>query len=113
MVKARPRVRYSKRPYADDKTVTAKAFAELLSSTDLCFYCGLPAINKHVDHMVPISRGGPHSMVNLVVACRPCNLAKKAKSFDRWVEEVPSRRRAAVLREYRSRFGDERQSVLL
>lgn len=36
-----------------------------------CHYCGAPATT--VDHVVPISVGGRHSVVNTVPACRPCN----------------------------------------
>lgn len=33
-----------------------------------------------VDHVKPLSKGGPHMLANLRPACRPCNLAKS----DRW-----------------------------
>lgn len=31
------------------------------------------------DHVVPLSRGGPHAADNLTVACRRCNRSKGAK----------------------------------
>jgi len=40
-----------------------------------CQYCGSPAEN--IDHVVPRSRGGPHSWENVVAACRRCNAAKE------------------------------------
>jgi 5-methylcytosine-specific restriction endonuclease McrA len=31
----------------------------------------------HIDHVVPLSAGGRHSLDNLVLACAPCNLSKR------------------------------------
>ncbi|WP_418277658.1 HNH endonuclease [Isoptericola jiangsuensis] len=39
-----------------------------------CAYCGGPA--QTVDHVVPRSRGGDSSWLNLVAACEPCNHRK-------------------------------------
>lgn len=51
----------------------------------LCRYCGGPAVPLHIDHVVPVSRGGATTLRNLVVACRKCNLAKGAKLVTEWV----------------------------
>jgi len=46
----------------------------------LCFYCNIPVNNSyHLDHYMPISKGGTNEKDNLVVACRFCNLSKKDK----------------------------------
>lgn len=42
-----------------------------------CWMCGAPY--EHVDHVKPISKGGPHMLSNLRPACAPCNLRKKNK----------------------------------
>ena len=39
-----------------------------------CQYCGGPA--ESIDHVVPRSKGGPHSWENVVAACRSCNVRK-------------------------------------
>jgi 5-methylcytosine-specific restriction endonuclease McrA len=39
-----------------------------------CQYCGRPAEN--LDHVLPRSRGGPHTWENVVACCRPCNARK-------------------------------------
>jgi len=46
-----------------------------------CFYCQVPLQNKyHVDHRIPVSRGGSNGPENLVCACGPCNLRKHTKT---------------------------------
>jgi len=50
-----------------------------------CQYCGGTA--DSIDHVMPRSRGGPHSWENVAAACRPCNLAKR----DRTPEEAGMR----------------------
>lgn len=41
-----------------------------------CQYCGLSSQYLTVDHILPKSRGGKTTWVNVVVACKPCNLRK-------------------------------------
>ena len=40
-----------------------------------CQYCGAQAEN--IDHILPRSKGGPHSWDNVVAACRRCNARKR------------------------------------
>lgn len=41
-----------------------------------CFYCGEYLKLYHVDHFVPLSRGGSNWPDNIVVSCGPCNITK-------------------------------------
>lgn len=50
----------------------------------LCQYCGLPAAELTLDHVVPRSRKGPTSWDNVVACCRDCNSRKR----DRTPEEA-------------------------
>jgi 5-methylcytosine-specific restriction endonuclease McrA len=52
-----------------------------------CQYCGAAAEN--LDHVVPRSKGGPHTWENVVAACRPCNTRKE----DRLLHETGLRLR--------------------
>lgn len=45
-----------------------------------CAYCGAPATS--IDHVVPRSRGGPHSWDNVVAACRRCNHLKADRTLN-------------------------------
>ncbi len=51
-----------------------------------CAYCGSTDGPFHLDHVVPVSRGGHSRPDNLVVACVPCNLSKGAKTPTEWLQ---------------------------
>lgn len=46
-----------------------------------CWMCGKDVVlaAMHVDHIIPLSRGGPHAYANVGCACRLCNSAKRNK----------------------------------
>ena len=46
-----------------------------------CYLCGelIPMGHRHVDHILPLSKGGTSLPSNLAVACDKCNLSKQAK----------------------------------
>ena len=44
-----------------------------------CQYCGRQSGDLTIDHIIPRSRGGPHTWENLVSACKPCNHRKGGK----------------------------------
>ena len=63
------------------------AFIEHVDVSDLlreaqgrCAYCGVEVGSTyHVDHYIPIARGGKHERSNLRISCAKCNLSKGAK----------------------------------
>ncbi|WP_373292174.1 HNH endonuclease [Deinococcus ruber] len=56
-----------------------------------CLYCGIKIGRNyarwHVDHFMPLSRGGSNFPENLVVACEPCNRAKYNKMPWEWLPD--------------------------
>lgn len=51
-----------------------------------CWWCGESCQEKyHVDHLVPLSRGGHNGPDNIVIACPHCNLSKCDKMPDEWI----------------------------
>jgi len=48
-----------------------------------CTYC-FSKNDIEADHVIPIARGGQHSIGNLVPACRKCNASKGAKTITEW-----------------------------
>ena len=57
---------------------TAEDVRQIVSSQcGLCAYClSQFGDNYHVDHVIPLSRGGDNSAGNLVASCVTCNLSK-------------------------------------
>ena len=51
-----------------------------------CAYCGRDDVGMTIDHVVPISRGGEHSIDNIVPACEVCNSSKNNRLIDEWAE---------------------------
>lgn len=46
-----------------------------------CFYCDVPLAygSGHGDHYIALARGGSDARHNIVIACPPCNLQKRAE----------------------------------
>ena len=50
----------------------------------ICQYCGIELKDKfHIDHIVPVSKGGRDVLKNLALSCGRCN----QKKHDMWVME--------------------------
>lgn len=54
-----------------------------------CAYCDTFLYWNQVnwDHVVPLAKGGSHSLENLVPSCQGCNLSKGAKDVKVWIIE--------------------------
>lgn len=59
----------------------------LLKPSALCYYCQqrTPRRKIHFDHIVPLAKGGAHSLENLCVSCATCNQRKRDKNIRAWV----------------------------
>ncbi len=58
----------------------------------ICYYCQkrVPIADVHLDHIVPLIKGGMHAVENLCVSCSTCNRSKGAKPLIEWVRENAS-----------------------
>lgn len=50
----------------------------------ICRACGSTE-HLHIDHVVPLARGGLTVMENLAVLCGPCNGSKGAHPWEEWI----------------------------
>jgi 5-methylcytosine-specific restriction endonuclease McrA len=64
-------------------TITKKEMSRLVSAKN-CFYCNEVMDRVTIDHVIPRSRGGRHSIGNLVSCCGRCNSSKGAKTITEW-----------------------------
>lgn len=71
----------------DDGSVTVEVLREAWDEATVCLYCGreLTQWNKSVEHMTPMSKGGEHTIRNVIIVCRLCNETKKSMWFDEWM----------------------------
>lgn len=66
---------------AGSYSISKEEMSKLYASP--CTYCG-SSDNITIDHVIPLSRGGSHSVSNLVSACAKCNMSKGAKTVMEW-----------------------------
>jgi 5-methylcytosine-specific restriction endonuclease McrA len=69
--------------------VTAKDLERLLSFP--CAYCGANE-NITIDHVVPLARGGDHTIGNFLPACKKCNSRKRDSFIMEWRKRESPRR---------------------
>jgi 5-methylcytosine-specific restriction endonuclease McrA len=62
-------------------TILPKELKKLYSAP--CSNCGSNE-NQSLDHIIPLSRGGSHSIGNLMTLCRSCNSSKHARTLMEW-----------------------------
>lgn len=84
----------------------------------VCQYCGAcpPKAVLHVDHIVPVAKGGGNEDTNLVTACDHCNLGKAASSLKTIPASLSSRaaavqEREAQLRGYSEVMAAQRERI--
>jgi len=61
--------------------VTATETATIIAKP--CMACAAPAPST-VEHLIPISRGGAHTIGNLAPLCQPCNSSKNDMTWAEW-----------------------------
>jgi 5-methylcytosine-specific restriction endonuclease McrA len=75
---------------APGKGITEREWNQLKEDCDYrCVYCGKKT-TLELDHVIPISKGGAHEILNAVPACRSCNGKKSNKSLLLFLYEMYS-----------------------
>lgn len=65
------------------------------AANQTCGYCGQSGSDKHgpdgrkwhIDHRIPLSRGGSIELDNCVLACEWCNLSKGERTPEEWAAQ--------------------------
>lgn len=67
-----------------------------------CQYCGAkaPDVLLEIDHIQPVSKDGGNDIMNLVTACKPCNLGKSDRALS---DDSAIRKQQAQLEELNAR----------
>lgn len=72
----------------DDFKITSSVIQDILDNSDgKCAYCGKDCKeNYHIDHIMPVSRGGGNNIDNLCLSCPPCNWSKGDKTAEEFIK---------------------------
>jgi len=97
-----------------DGTVTKEQLKSILSA-NLCVYCDekITEETATIDHIVPLCKGGLHSVFNLVACCSSCNASKKDRDFLDWIEHLTDKNKRKAMKLYVKRYGCEPQQQVL
>lgn len=70
--------------------MSGREFAVWLDGRNkVCHWCAIECTESyHVDHVMPLSKGGAHEAWNLVISCKPCNQRKSNKHPLDWLSEI-------------------------
>jgi len=69
--------------------IRPKVVRSVIGSSDgQCPYCGKSFTDGHIDHIIPLSRGGTNERVNLIYCCATCNMLKSDKSLEEFMLEL-------------------------
>lgn len=70
---------------AEGTHTAADIRAQYARQKGCCYYCHKRVGDAyHVDHVVPLSRGGSNGAENLVIACPSCNVSKQDRLPHEW-----------------------------
>lgn len=65
-----------------------------------CAYCGKLLVwnTFHIDHVLPLRRGGTNAYANLLASCPPCNMTKKSRTPEEFKQYFLKGTKAALTR---------------
>ena len=87
----------ARRAGAERQRIHVEVLQDILRSQNgCCLYCGCLLEHFHIDHKLPLSRGGKHVKENLALACSTCNLRKNLKTAEEFMEMIQRETAIAV-----------------
>lgn len=79
------RIQQHRRRHAPGKFTRQDIELQYRSQKGLCWWCGMSLSDDfHIDHRVPLARGGTNAPENLCISCPDCNRSKGAKLPHEW-----------------------------
>lgn len=78
------RKRYARKKGAVGTFTAADIEAMLIEQRGCCSYCRMPMRQYHIEHIIPLSRGGGNGAENLALACPTCNQEKSWRTPEEW-----------------------------
>jgi len=67
---------------------TKTQLAKFIAKATHCHYCDRSDVRMTVDHFMPLSRGGAHSLDNIVAACKSCNSKKRDRDPHEFLSSI-------------------------
>ena len=83
--KANRRARLRNAP--SDGSITTDVWARIRMEADFCLTCGEEfkgRVDRTQGHVVPLAKGGHHSVTNVIVQCASCNSRQHARVLGEW-----------------------------
>ena len=85
LIKARSHRRRACKKNAEGTHTSEDVRLQYNSQKGKCWHCGVELNGVyHVDHLIPLAKGGTNAANNIVCACAKCNLSKGAKTTQEW-----------------------------
>lgn len=80
------RMRLRNRSIGNDHLIDGFVKSVRRNSQACCYYCKIVfnGEDAHIDHVIPLSRGGLHEIGNLCSSCVRCNMTKHSKLISEW-----------------------------
>ncbi len=83
---------------AVEHDLTPSEWVDLQTAWAGCAYCGASGVPLQKDCVLPISRGGRYTLLNVVPACRSCNASKCNDEVTGWLRRKRLDERAFLVR---------------
>jgi 5-methylcytosine-specific restriction endonuclease McrA len=89
----------------DDGSINPQSLKDLFVPSKNCCVCDekMEFGDKTLDHIVPLSKGGRHTLSNVMIMCHRCNSAKNNKLPKNWFLSLSDTSKFSVVKYFESR----------